>query len=256
MQDGVQGKRRRLPDFFTAPPAQQSAQARGPCPRMECPLPIHYAVMEDECERAVLLIRDAPVLGFDIEWHVTFERGKAPDRVAVVQLCSPDHCVVLHVYHCGIPPPLRDLLASESTQLLGVNVAGDVAKLELEYSVRVANAVELGVLADKALGATPTKWSLAALAEQLLGATVGKEAEIRTGDWRHRPLNRLQLLYAATDAYAALRCYEALQAVLARKPARKVRRLADTVPRVSEEGDAGTVLSVSAASRATTGDGD
>ena len=39
------------------------------------------------------------VLGFDIEWRVTFERGKGLRPVATLQLSSHDVVVVFHLIH-------------------------------------------------------------------------------------------------------------------------------------------------------------
>lgn len=50
---------------------------------------------------------------------------------------------------------------------------------------------------------------LSALAARLLGACVEKPNHLRCGDWEQRVLMRDQVRYAALDAFASLRIYEA-----------------------------------------------
>jgi hypothetical protein len=41
------------------------------------------------------------IVGFDIEWRVTFEKDVPPRKVATIQLCSEKYCAVLHVSNFG-----------------------------------------------------------------------------------------------------------------------------------------------------------
>lgn len=93
-----------------------------------------------------LLERDTPVVGFDIEWRVTYQAGVPPRPVALIQLCyaeaaaaSQAHvappqqaqqaeqqgaaaqytCVLLHIHHSGLTPHLRQLLCSPVSAAAG-----------------------------------------------------------------------------------------------------------------------------------------
>ena len=46
-------------------------------------------------------------------------------------------CLLLHVWHSGVTPHLRALLAEERTTKVGVNIGGDVGKLDLDYKMQV-----------------------------------------------------------------------------------------------------------------------
>ena len=45
----------------------------------------------------------------------TIHAGERPKKSAVMQLCAGNsHCFVMHIFHSGIPPTLRALLADRS----------------------------------------------------------------------------------------------------------------------------------------------
>ncbi|KAI5082071.1 hypothetical protein GOP47_0001814 [Adiantum capillus-veneris] len=114
-------------------------------------------------------------LGFDAEWKVVFKRGAQPRKVAVLQLCiNADQCNVFHIIYTGIPPPLRTILEDPSVAKVGVGAYGDAARLFTDYNVKVKGVKDLSGLANLKLAsaACAKSWSLASLAEKLLGKQV------------------------------------------------------------------------------------
>merc|ERR1719330_1536505 len=97
--------------------------------------------------------------------------------------------------------------------MLGVDVPGPDAfrvrgVLDLnEAALRVFNSNP-----DKPVGQTFKRASLGTLCHDLLGRTLEKPPDVRCGNWETCPLSDEQLTYAATDAWAGLRCYAALRA--------------------------------------------
>eukprot|EP01052_Picozoa_sp_SAG31_P014089 SAG31_NODE_864_length_11392_cov_21.929868_5_plen_407_part_00 len=102
------------------------------------------------------------VLGFDIEWRVHYERGRAPLPTALVQLCDANRVYLFHVARFKrpasprlpeadqgqrqqdgsqqgwrpqwkLPQRLVDLLRSPTAVKVGVNVGGDLAKLHWDF---------------------------------------------------------------------------------------------------------------------------
>jgi len=74
--------------------------------------------------------------------------------------------------------------------------------------------VDLSILANTKLTSGPhavKQWSLSSLAQELTCKQVEKVQSIRTGDWEADPLSQLQLLYAATDAFASWHLYQVLK---------------------------------------------
>ncbi|KAL4437530.1 hypothetical protein ABPG77_003519 [Micractinium sp. CCAP 211/92] len=59
--------------------------------------------------------------------------------------------------------------------------------------------------------AAPQKWNLAALVGHLLSLRLEKRQGLRRSNWEVRPpLSSMQMHYAATDAWASMRCHEIL----------------------------------------------
>ena len=57
------------------------------------------AALRASLERRAALDGRAKVLGFDVEWRVTFERGAGARPVATLQLSTYDMCAVFHIIH-------------------------------------------------------------------------------------------------------------------------------------------------------------
>mmetsp|Transcript_31174 Transcript_31174/g.52645 ORF Transcript_31174/g.52645 Transcript_31174/m.52645 type:complete len:674 (-) Transcript_31174:251-2272(-) len=160
------------------------------------------------------------VLGFDIEWFVTFEAGVAPRGVATVQLCSENCCVVFQTSSFtklpdGKLPPddLVNLLEDPTVLKVGVGAGRDAIKVKTDLGVGMQGVVNLeDIAAGKAVDRSGGM-SLASLCASLLGRQLAKPPHLRLSNWETVPLTWAQLDYAALDAYAGLRCHQALQRV-------------------------------------------
>ena len=196
--------------------------------------------VEDACRE----MRGASALGFDIEWRVTFERGRAPNPVAVLQLATSDSAFVIQLCALGgaIPACLVDLLADPSVALVGVGARGDARRLEHDYPATIgargaAGVVDLGELAWARLGVR-APGSLSAMSEHFCGRALDKAQAVRCSNWEQE-LSAEQLDYAATDAWAGLRVYEAIMRAPAAPPPPpppcRGRALADSTNRRAAE---------------------
>ncbi|XP_044484213.1 Werner Syndrome-like exonuclease isoform X2 [Mangifera indica] len=108
-------------------------------------------------------------IGFDIEWRPSFKRGVLPGKAAVMQICGDtSHCYVMHIIHSGIPPSLRSLLEDSSVLKVGIGIVNDATKIFNDYDVSVKGVNDLCYRANKKLGGSFKKWSLASLTEMLL----------------------------------------------------------------------------------------
>jgi hypothetical protein len=118
-----------------------------------------------------------------------------------------------------LTPNLRELLTSETVLKAGIGIHGDSLKLERDYGIKMKGLIDLSEAANARLCffsstakgvQAPQKWSMAALAEKLMGKTVKKSQHIRCSDWEQDPLTADQQSYAATDAWVSLRLHEIL----------------------------------------------
>ncbi|KAK9834364.1 hypothetical protein WJX84_009367 [Apatococcus fuscideae] len=99
------------------------------------------------CER--LLASGCTVVGMDTEWRVTYRANEAPRRTALLQICyqhqqtvprddgavdAADYtCLLLPIFHTGIPVMLGRLLANQDIAKAGVGILGDAHKLQRDY---------------------------------------------------------------------------------------------------------------------------
>jgi len=211
------------------PPAAQppaaAAHAPRPAPQVAAPSfpPLRYggrvvvastAAEVDAAVAAVYAGRHAAV-GWDIEWRVSYQRGAAPEKVALMQLALPGGpagppCVyLLRICSSGLTPALAALLADASVAKTGCAARNDAHKVGRDFALRMDGVVDLSELAGTRI-LPLQRWSLAALVQRMFGCTLPKPATLRTGAWDARELSAEQVAYAALDAWASLRVHVAL----------------------------------------------
>ena len=165
------------------------------------------------------------VWGFDCEWKVTYKNSYSNNGirpVALIQLCRQDVIILFQISACGMLPCLIDILRNENILFCGVNIIGDIRKLEKDYfTFTNSNADILPVIPNvnniqgafdvrhlsKACSIPPGS-SLAAMVEQTLHAILPKPNHLRCGDWEVVPLSEDMLHYAALDAYCSWAVYD------------------------------------------------
>ncbi|CAL1532666.1 unnamed protein product [Lymnaea stagnalis] len=159
---------------------------------------------------------DKNIIGFDMEWPASYQKGFT-DKTALIQLCvSEDSCFLFHVAAmCSVPKPLIDLILNPCVILVGLNITSDLWKLERDFDVRVKPAIdrgsvcELGIMANKKLKSSE-RWDLDGLCRNVLRHRLDKDRNLRCGNWADVPLNDMQKNYAASDALASLLLYKHL----------------------------------------------
>lgn len=155
------------------------------------------------------------LVGWDIEWRVSFQRGAVPEKMALMQLALPGGaagppCVhLLRVCLSGVTPALAALLADAAVAKAGCAARNDAHKVGRDFGLVVNGVVDLSELAGTRL-LPMQRWSLAALVQRALGCTLPKPNGVRVGAWDARELNAEQTAYAALDAWASLRVHVAL----------------------------------------------
>ena len=148
----------------------------------------------------------ARVLGFDIEYKPTFERGCKQNRASVLQLAAGDEVLVVQLFALGgFPAGLCSLMENERVIKVGVGVNGDVQKLKADWDVVVNGAVDLSSVMQECHG-EETYLSLAKLASKLLGIDMCKNKKVVLSNWEKPKLTRDQVVYAALDAWVGSEC--------------------------------------------------
>ncbi|KAF5830494.1 hypothetical protein DUNSADRAFT_14520 [Dunaliella salina] len=147
-------------------------------------------------------------------------QAAADPRKAVHSLGRRTCCLLLHVAGMKrLPRCLRMLLEAERPKKVGVNLAGDAAKLKTDFGWDLAGRVDLAELATTRCFAhrelvttdVNTPGSLSGLVESALHHHLPKPQGLRCGQWERRPLSSEQIMYATLDAFAGLAVFHALQ---------------------------------------------
>ncbi len=149
-----------------------------------------------------------PVWGFDTESKPTFRVGEASDGPHIVQLATSRHAWVfqLHDPHCRAI--VAQLLAQAGIVKAGFGLGDDRKRIINKLGMEPVGILELNTIFRqrgyrKEMG---VKGAVAVL----FNRRFIKSKKAATSNWANLQLTEAQLVYAANDAYAAVRVYEAL----------------------------------------------
>ena len=153
---------------------------------------------------AVDWLRSYPVLGFDTETKPSFTKGRL-NRVALLQLATPNEVFLFRLCKMGIPQCLLTLLADPNILKIGAALKNDIDVLKRSIKIKPAGFIDLQDVAQeyqiKNLG-------LAKMAGIVLGVRISKSQQL--SNWENNILTEAQQRYAATDAWMCCRIYEKL----------------------------------------------
>ncbi|GAB2267092.1 hypothetical protein Dimus_002076 [Dionaea muscipula] len=140
------------------------------------------------------------IVGLDVEWRPNIGRHHE-NPVATLQLCVGHHCLICQLIHTPIiPQSLKDFLRDSDCSFVGVGIEEDVEKLIVDYSLVVANRVDLGNLASEKKGVRRNA-GLKELAMEVVGLQVEKPRRVTMGRWDAEWLSYDQIQYACVDAF-------------------------------------------------------
>ena len=218
---------------------------------------VKYCSSKQLGEKVAQHFVEKEVLGFDIEWNPEGKKDNFKDNVSMIQVASEDCIALFHVAMFKetssdeiMPPTLKRILESPDTLKCGVNIKGDATRVRNNLGVEVKGIFELShlhklvVYSEKAahkINKRPV--ALATQTERHLRLPLSK-GPVRMSDWS-RSLNYEQCTYAAADAYASYRLFDALEAkrfAMKPRPPRPARveenlpiQVAEGVPAESSE---------------------
>ncbi|GLV44765.1 WRN exonuclease [Carabus blaptoides fortunei] len=177
---------------------------------------IGCAVISDELLDEAEKTEDLLVIGFDLEWPFSYETG--PGKTALIQMCTSANDQMVYMLHVTnltkLPAVLVKLLSHPKVRIAGVNIRNDVHKLCRDFSIAekeiiLANCVDSRTQAKELTSITG--WSMEKLVNHFFGKSISKDKKVRNSKWHILPLSKVQLLYAATDAYVSLKLYTHLK---------------------------------------------
>lgn len=163
-----------------------------------------------EAEAAYATLAACPAVGFDTESKPTFTKGEVATGPHLLQFCSPTHAWLFQSHRVDTLAPALALLQSAQVCKVGFGLKSDLAHLRRRFGIEPVAILDLGDTL-RARGYRQEVGAKSAIA-LLFGQRLAKSKSVGTSNWGSRTLNERQQLYAANDAYAALRAYLALSA--------------------------------------------
>ncbi|SHE43924.1 3'-5' exonuclease [Mariniphaga anaerophila] len=142
------------------------------------------------------------VIGFDTETRPSFKKGVV-NKVALLQLSTASEAFLLRVNKVGLPESIRKVLANPAILKPGVAIRDDVKGLQQISKFSAAGFVELQ---DHAKNLGIQNFSLKKLAAIVLGFRISKSQQL--SNWEADELTEAQQIYAATDAWTAMKIYQ------------------------------------------------
>jgi ribonuclease D len=146
--------------------------------------------------------------GFDTESKPTFKVGEASDGPHVLQLSTGERAWVFQLHEPECRAVAADLLALGGIAKAGFGLGDDRKRIIQKLGVEPAGVLELNTI-FRAQGYRKEMGVKGAVAV-LFNQRFQKSKKAATSNWANLRLTESQLIYAANDAYAAFRVWEAL----------------------------------------------
>jgi ribonuclease D len=150
------------------------------------------------------MLATSPVLGFDTETRPSFRKGKF-NKVALLQLSTPDRAFLIRVNKVGLPSEIREILSDDRIIKPGVAIHDDIKALRNMKKFDPDGFVDLQ---DHVRDFGIQNFSLKKLSAIVLGFRISKSQQL--SNWEAPVLTEAQKVYAATDAWVALMIYRHL----------------------------------------------
>lgn len=146
-------------------------------------------------------------VGFDTESRPTFTVGEVSDGPHVAQFATPDHAYIFQTWRKESHAVLKQLMESTHMVKVGFDLKSDRGHLQRKLDIHASAVLDLDTLfrqdGYQSIG-------VRAAVALTLNQKFHKSKHVTTSNWGLRELSDKQLLYAANDAYAALKVLQAL----------------------------------------------
>lgn len=161
-----------------------------------------------ECAAAAGKILAAGVAGFDTEAKPTFRVGEKSTGPHVVQFALTDRAYIFQLHDKDCLITVGDLIASDRVLKVGFGLKNDHGQIRSRLGVQLKPVLDLdNVFRKKGYRG---QMGVRAAMGAVLQLNFPKSKSVTKSNWAARDLTSRQLLYAANDAYAALKIMEAL----------------------------------------------
>ena len=161
-----------------------------------------------QADQACDALAGASAWGFDTESKPTFVQGEASDGPHIVQLATLERAWVFQLHDPGCRARVAELLALRGVTKAGFGLGDDTKRIQSKLGVQPADVLELNTV-FRQRGYRKDMGVKGAVAV-LFNRRFIKSKKAATSNWANARLSEAQLVYAANDAWAALRVFNAL----------------------------------------------
>lgn len=153
-------------------------------------------------------MRGLRVVGFDTESKPTFLKGEVSGGPHVVQFAVAHQAWVFQLHDAVCREAVATLLASSELTKVGFGLDGDRSQIMAKFGVPPQAVLDLDH-AFRRMGYRKSVGVKTAVA-LLFNQRFVKSKKVATTNWANPRLTEMQVLYAANDAWAAIRVFEEL----------------------------------------------
>lgn len=146
--------------------------------------------------------------GFDTESKPTFLKDQVSEGPHVVQLATLDKAWVFQLHDLECRAVVANLLAHPHATKAGFGLGDDKKRIAIKLGVEPVRVLELNTV-FRERGYRKDMGVKAAVAVMFNRRFI-KSRKATTSNWANPRLTEAQLIYAANDAYAAIRVFHAL----------------------------------------------
>jgi len=163
-----------------------------------------------QAQAAVAALAGCTALGFDTESKPTFAKNEASTGPHIVQLSTLDRAWIFQLDNAECRRAVAALLESPAIVKAGFGLGDDKKRIHSKLGIDFQGVLDLNST-FRALGYRKDMGVRGAVAV-LFGKRFIKSKKASTSNWANPQLTEAQLIYAANDAYAAMRVWAELQA--------------------------------------------
>jgi ribonuclease D len=161
-----------------------------------------------QAEKARAELVGTPAWGFDTESKPTFFKDQASEGPHIVQLATLERAYIFQLHDAGCRAVTASLLALPGVIKAGFGLGDDRKRIIHKLGVEPQSVLELNTI-FRERGYRKDMGVKGAVAV-LFNRRYIKSRKATTSNWANARLTEAQLIYAANDAWAAVRVFHAL----------------------------------------------
>jgi ribonuclease D len=160
----------------------------------------------EQALQAKNVLQGASVLGFDTESKPTFVKDEVSTGPHLVQFATADKAYIFQLQDAICRDVVCQILTSASVLKVGFGLSGDHTQIRRTLGVEPVNVLDINTI-FKAKGYVKELGIKSAIAVMFDQRFI-KSRKATTSNWANKSLSEAQIIYAANDAWAALKVYE------------------------------------------------